>query len=148
MEKLMEQASVKWIQNQTFLGTDSTNHSIVLSSVADGKGVKPSDMLLVSLAACTAIDVVEILRKKKTPLSNLEIKVTGKQDANPPWAFRNIHMKFLVSGRDLTEKNLSQAIELSEGKYCSVAATIRGVAKITWDFEILPDFLSSDKIQL
>ncbi len=143
----MGHTSVKWIQNQTFLGTDSTNHSIVLSSVTDGKGVKPSDMLLVSLAACTAIDVVEILRKKKTPLSILEIEVNGEQDADPPWAFRTIHMKFLVSGRGLTEKNLSQAIELSEGKYCSVAATIRGVAKITWNFEILPDFEDSEKIQ-
>ena len=56
-----------------------------------------------------------------------------------PGLFGHIHMKFLASGRGLTEKNLRQAIVLSEGKYCSVAATIRGVAKITWDFEILPE---------
>jgi putative redox protein len=143
----MGQASIKWIRNQTFIGMDSSFHSIVLSGTADEEGVKPSDMLLVALATCTAISVVEILRKKKTPLSNLEIKVSGQQDAKPPWTFRAIHMKFLVSGKDLTEKNLHQAIEISEAKYCSVAATIRGVAKITWDFEILPEFESSDLIQ-
>jgi putative redox protein len=143
----MGQASAKWIQNQTFLGMDSSNHSIVLSGVPDGKGVNPSEMLLVALATCTAISVVEILRKKKTPLGNLEIKVFGEQDADPPWTFRAIHMKFLASGRGLTEKNLHQAIEISEARYCSVAATIRGVAKISWDFEILPEFESSNLIQ-
>jgi putative redox protein len=143
----MGQASIKWIRNQTFIGMDSSNHSILLSGTADEEGLKPSDMLLVALATCTAISVVEILRKKKTPLSNLEIKVSGQQDSNPPWTFRAIHLKFLVSGKDLTEKNLHQAIEISEAKYCSVAATIRGVAKITWDFEILPEVESSDLVQ-
>jgi putative redox protein len=143
----MGYASVKWVHDQTFLGIDSANHSIVMSGVADGTGVKPSEMLLVALATCTAISVVEILRKKKTPLSNLEIKVFGEQDTDPPWTFRTIHMKFLVSGSSLTEKNLHQAIEISEARYCSVAATLRGVAKITWEFEILPESVSSDLIQ-
>lgn len=134
----MGQASVQWVQNKTFIGIDSTNHSVVLSSPADGIGMKPSDMLLVALASCTAVDVVGILEKKQTPLTSLEIRVDGQQDADPPWTYRNIHMTFLVKGKGLTEKNLDQAIQLSEEKYCSVAATIRGVSNITWDYQILP----------
>jgi len=135
----LAQASVQWIQNNTFLGIDSTGYSVVLSSQSDGIGMKPSDMLLVALASCTAVDVVEILKKKKSHLTSLEIKVIGEQDSDPPWTFRHIHMKFLVRGQGLSEKNISQAIRLSEEKYCSVAATIRGVANISWGFEILPD---------
>lgn len=135
----MGQATVQWVQNKTFIGIDSTNHSVVLSSPADGIGIKPSDLLLVALASCTAVDVVEILKKKKTPLTSLEIKVNGEQDADPPWPFRKIHMTFLVKGEGITERNLTQAITLSEEKYCSVAATIHGVATVTWDYQILAE---------
>ncbi len=73
---------VKWLQNKQFVGTDSSRHSVVLSSQDEGNGVgvKPSDMLLVALAACTAVDVVDILAKKRTPVSSLEIEVRGEQD--------------------------------------------------------------------
>lgn len=99
--------------------------------------MKPSDLLLVALSACTAVDVVDILAKKRTPVSGLEITASGEQDANPPWAFRKIHLKYQLSGENLTPKNVAQAIQLSEEKYCSVAATLRGVAEITTEFEIL-----------
>ena len=134
----MNQTRIKWVENKTFLGIDSTNHSVVLSSPDDGTGMKPSELLLVALASCTAMDVVNILRKKKTPLASLEISVEAEQEAEPPWTFKHIHLKFLLSGNGLTEKSVSQAIHLSEEKYCSVAATIRGVTNISWEFEILP----------
>jgi putative redox protein len=94
---------------------------------------------LVALAGCTAVDVVDILSKKRTPLTSLEIQVSGEQDPNPPWPFRKIQVKYIISGKGLTDKNVAQAIELSEQKYCSVAATVRGVAEITTSFEILPE---------
>jgi putative redox protein len=93
----------------------------------------------VALASCTAVDVVDILAKKRTPLSSLEIQASGQQDSDPPWAFREIHLKYLLKGKGLTEKSVEQAIHLSEEKYCSVAATVRGVAKISVEFEILPE---------
>jgi putative redox protein len=94
-------------------------------------------MLLVALASCTAVDVVEILEKKKINLTLLEISATGEQDQDPPWTFRKIHLLYKVKGDGLTEKAVQQAIHLSETKYCSVAATIRGVAEITTSYEIL-----------
>jgi len=130
---------VQWVGGQKYLGTDSTKHSIIMSSAAEGIGVKPSETLLLALAACTAHDVVEILAKKRTPLTSLEIITTSEQDPTPPWPFRKIHLKYRVSGRGLTDKAVEQAILLSEEKYCSVAATIRGVAEITTEYEILTE---------
>jgi putative redox protein len=71
------------------------------------------------------------------PLSYLEISVSGEQDQDPPWTFRKIHIFYRIDGKNLTEKAVSQAIHLSEEKYCSVAATIRGTAQITTEFEIV-----------
>ncbi|MBI9051456.1 MAG: OsmC family protein [Anaerolineaceae bacterium] len=133
----MAEAKVQWLGGGTYLGVDSTQHSVVLSTPTDNVGMKPSEMLLVALASCTAVDVVNISAKKKQPLSSLEIQVKAEQDENPPWPFRKIHLHYVASGEGLTDAALSKAIELSEEKYCSVSATVRGVAEITTSFEIV-----------
>ncbi len=129
--------TVQWVSGKRFVGVDSTNHAVVLSSKDEGVGVKPSDMLLIALATCTAVDVVEILSKKRVRLDSLEIITTGEQDADPPWTFRQIHLKYCLSGQGLTAKAAEQAIQLAEEKYCSVSATLRRTVKITTEFEIL-----------
>lgn len=135
----MGTATVRWISGKQFIGIDSTQHSVVLSTPDEGVGIKPSDLLLIAVASCTAVDVVEILSKKRMPLDHLEINCTGEQDSDPPWAFRRIHLRFVVGGRNLTEKAVAQAIQLSGEKYCSVAATVRATAHITTEFEILEE---------
>lgn len=133
-------STVKWIGGRHFVGVDSGNHSVVLSGQSDGIGVKPSEMLLVALAACSAVDVVEILEKKRLKLDLLEVVITGERDPDPPWPYRKIHVAYRLAGEGLTDKAVSQAISLSQDKYCSVAATVRGVAQITTEHEILsPD---------
>jgi putative redox protein len=129
--------TVHWLSGKRFVGIDSTDHAVVISSKDEGVGVKPSDLLLIALASCTAVDVVEILAKKRLPLDSMEIITTGEQDADPPWTFRKIHMEFRLSGQSLTDKAVEQAIHLAEEKYCSVAATVRATAEITTEFEIL-----------
>lgn len=135
----MGTATVQWIGGKKFVGTDSTNHSVVLSTASEGVGMKPSELLLIAVASCSAVDVVEILTKKRMTLDELKISVTGEQDADPPWTYRKIHMCFSMRGGNLTAKAVEQAIQLSEEKYCSVAATIRATAEITTEFEILPE---------
>jgi putative redox protein len=135
----MGQVTVTWVQNEQFVGTDSTNHSIVLSTATEGTGNKPSDLLLIALGACTGVDVVGILEKKRQNFTGLQIKVTGQQDADPPWTFRKIHIEYIVRGKGLVDKAVQQAIDLSEEKYCSVSATVRGVAEITKSFQIVED---------
>ncbi len=134
------QTTLRWVpEGKRFLSTDSTGHSVVLATPEENIGMKPSELLLSALAGCTSVDVVEILAKKRTPLSQLEVQVSAEQDADPPWTFRKIHLSFLLKGKDLTEKNVQQAIQLSEENYCSVAASLRGTVEITYSFEILPD---------
>ncbi len=135
----MATATVKWIGGKQFVGIDSTCHSVVLSTADEGVGVKPSELLLIAVASCSAVDVVEILAKKKMHLVRFEVSATGEQDQDPPWTYRKIRIHYRLTGPDLTEKAVHQAIELSHTKYCSVAATIRDTAEITTDFEILEE---------
>ena len=134
----MPTTTVRWITGKQFVGADSNNHTVVISGEDEPNGLRPSELLLLSLSSCTAYDVVEILSKKRKPLSMLEIITTGDHDPEAPWPYRTIHMKFRLSGKDLTNKAVEQAIDLSEKKYCSVSATVRGVAKITTEYEIIP----------
>ena len=135
----MAQAKIIWVENHQFVGIDSSKHSVVLSSQDENNavGMKPSDLLLVALASCTAVDVVQILEKKRTPLSSMRIEVTGDQEKDPPWTFKAIHMDFKVAGMNLRSDDVKKAIELSENKYCSVSASLKGNVNITHSFEIL-----------
>ena len=136
---MADQTRLSWIPGtKTYISTDSTGHSVVLSTPKDNTGMKPSELLLSALAGCTSVDVVSILEKKKTPLSKLEIQVSSEQDADPPWTFRKVHMHFIIQGEGLTNSNVKHAIDLSEEKYCSVAATICGTTHITTSYEIVP----------
>jgi putative redox protein len=133
----MGEVQVTWVQDMQFVGTDSTQHSVVMSAPGEKSvGMKPSELLLVSLAGCTGVDVVNILRKKRLHLSNLHITVTGEQDPKPPWTFRKMHIHYRVTGKGLSAKAVEQAIQLSEEKYCSIAATLRAGVEISWDYEI------------
>jgi putative redox protein len=135
----MKSAVVRWAGGGRFIGTDHNNHSVVLSTNDEGIGMNPSALLLVAVASCSSVDVVEILAKKRYKLQSLEVNIEGEQDADPPWTYRKINLKYTLRAKGLLEKDVAQAIHLSEEKYCSVAATVRGVAKITTSYEILPE---------
>ena len=135
----MAEVSVQWIGGERFVGIDRTQHSLVMSTRREGVGVRPSDLLLVALGACSAVDVVGILQKKRVDLRGLDIKVTGEQDPDPPWTFRKIHIEYILRGKGMTDRAVQQAIKLSEEKYCSVSATVSGVAAMTHSYQILED---------
>ena len=100
----MGSATVQWIGGKRFVGIDSTNHSVVLSTADEGVGMKPSELLLVALASCTSVDVVEIMTKKRQPLASLNVQITGEQESDPPWTYRKIHVKYIVSGKNIIVK--------------------------------------------
>ncbi len=132
--------TLRWIPGgKRFVSTDSTGHSVVMSTPDENSGMKPSELILSALAGCASVDVVSILSKKRIPLSHLEVQVSAEQDADPPWIFRKIHAKFILKGEGLIEKDVEQAIALSEEKYCSVSATLRSSVEITTSYEILKD---------
>ncbi|MEJ2012455.1 MAG: OsmC family protein [Anaerolineales bacterium] len=128
-----------WTGGQQYVGTDSGKHSIVISSHDEQNhtGMRPSDLLLLSLASCSAYDVVSILQKKRIELNSLRVSVTAEQAPDPPWTFKQINLEFTVQGKGLNQKALDQAIELSLTGYCSVAATVSGKAQLTFEGRII-----------
>ena len=137
----MSTVSLKWIDSQFMLGTDSLGHPVTIGSwpelAPEWAGLKPSDLLLLSAASCSAFDVVMILKKQREPLAGLDIQCSGIQEADPPFKFTAIHLHYIVRGAVNTHK-LERAIELSENKYCSVVNTLRSVVAITSDYEFAP----------
>ena len=138
---MTKNVSVTWLQKKQFVGIGNSKRSVVMSGQDEDNviGVSPSEMLLLGLAGCSAYDVVGILEKKKATLTGLEVKVSGEQEADPPWPYRQIHLEYIVRGKGLTDKNVGDAIHLSETKYCSVAATVRPTAEITTSFQIIAE---------
>jgi putative redox protein len=133
------QTRLIWCGEGLYVGIDQGRHSVVISTQGeDAVGMKPSDLLLVALASCTAVDVTGILRKKRQGLKDLEIVADGSQDDDPPWSFRKIHLTYKLRGDSLDPSAVERAIELAEGRYCSVSASLRPQVEITWSYKILP----------
>ena len=138
--------ALKWtgVGSKLFVGRDSFGRVITTGSWPNNgesewqewNGIKSSDLLLLSLASCSAYDVVLILERQRQTLTGLYLDVTGNNAPEPPYQFTDIHVHYVVEGVNLDPQKVGRAIALSEEKYCSVAATIRGVAKLTHSFEI------------
>ncbi|HVB32821.1 MAG TPA: OsmC family protein [Patescibacteria group bacterium] len=132
----MQAARVLWIENERFLVTTPSGHSIALDSNRERNSAPGAmEMLLAALGACTATDVALILRKKRQKLTGLEVSVRGKRAATPPAVWTEIELDYRLTGI-LNEKAVRDAIELSQSKYCSVAAMLGRVASITYRYEI------------
>lgn len=101
----------------------------------EGKGVRPMQALLMSLAGCSSIDVVSLLKKMRQPLVDMRVEVNGHRVDAVPAVFEKIHMQFFLKGK-LDEEKAKKAIGMSVEKYCSVAKMLDKTAEITWSFEI------------
>lgn len=95
------------------------------------------EMLLVSVAGCTAVDVISILQKKRQDVTDYNVEITGTRAEDHPRKFVTFHVHHIVHGRGVSEKAVADAVELSDTKYCSVAATVRPTAEITTTYEIV-----------
>jgi putative redox protein len=132
----VSETTVTWTgERLRFIGQPSWGGTLDLDGIAGGSGAKPSDLLPISLATCTAYDVVVILRKQRQDLRGLRVVTESDQDPDPPFTFRTIHMHFVFSGQ-VDEHKAIRAVELSESKYCGVAASLRATVRITHSVEI------------
>jgi len=131
---------VKWIDGLRFVATDSTGHSIVMDASkqggGEGSGFSPLQLLLAALGGCTGIDIVDIMRKQRQQMDDLEIVVSGERVEEPPRVYKDIDVKYIVKGKDIKEKAVQRAIRLSEDKYCSVGAMLKAKAKVTSSYTI------------
>ena len=120
-----------------FIGTPPSGHAQLIDTKGDRHAApSPMEMLLVSVAACTAADVISILAKKRQDVTEYQVEVTGERKEDHPRAFTRFLVNHIVHGRDVSEKAVADAVELSDTKYCSVAATVRPTAEIVTSFEV------------
>ncbi|WP_455235039.1 OsmC family protein [Thiogranum longum] len=133
-------ARIKWVQDATFLGESGSGHAVVMDGPPDhggrNLGVRPMEMLLLGMGGCTAFDVVSILRKSRQSVSDCVAEIEAERAASDPKIFTAIHVHFIVTGRQLSEKHVARAIQLSAEKYCSASIMLARSAEITHDYEI------------
>jgi putative redox protein len=133
--------SVNWIDGMLMVGKSHSGHSITMDGPPEiggnNLGVRPMEMLLLGVAGCTMIDVVTTLKKMRQDLTNCETKLSAERADEHPKVFTDIHIQFIVKGKDLDPKKVEKAITLSAEKYCSASIMLGKTASITHDFEIV-----------
>ena len=133
--------SVNWVDGMLMVGKSHSGHSITMDGPpeigGDNLGVRPMEMLLLGVAGCTMIDVVTTLKKMRQELTHCETKLSAERADEHPKVFTDIHIQFIVKGKDLDPKKVDKAITLSAEKYCSASIMLGKTASITHDFEIV-----------
>lgn len=130
--------TVKWAGDEFFIGTSPSGHSVAIDTKGDRHSAPtPVEMLLVALAACTAADVISVLLKKRQKVTVYNVQVSGTRVDDHPRKFTAFHVHHIVQGHDVSEQAVAHAVELSDQKYCSVAATVRPTAEITTSYEVI-----------
>jgi putative redox protein len=134
----MQTAKVQWIGEQKFVATSPSGHALAMDSDrSSNTGAGPMELLLMALGACTATDIVIIMEKKRQKLESLDVICSGERATDYPQVWSKLEILFRLRGK-LEESAVERAIQLSEEKYCSVAATLKKSADLTWRYEILP----------
>ncbi|MBK7708148.1 MAG: OsmC family protein [Acidobacteria bacterium] len=138
MSDIQAKAVVQWAGDDLYIGTSPSGHSITVDTKGENKTApSPVELLMIAVAGCTAVDVVSILQKKRQKITAYRAEISGTRREDHPRAFTSFHIHHLVYGHDVSEQAVARAIELSDTKYCSVAATVRPAAEIETTFEII-----------
>jgi putative redox protein len=138
MEKQNTHAIIRYAGDDLFVGISPSGHAQVLETDhRRGRAATPMELLLIALGSCTAVDVIAILQKKRAQVTDYQVVVQGTRQADDPRKFTRMEVQHIVRGRNVSEKALAQAIELSETKYCSVAATLRPTVEIVSTYQII-----------
>ncbi len=133
-------AIIKFSGDDLFIAITPSGHAQVLDTNSErGSAPSPVELLLIALGSCTGIDVISILKKKRQHVTDYRIEVSGQRRAQHPRAYTRMQVRHILRGRNLSEKAVAQAIELSEAKYCSVAATLRPTVEIVSSFQIIEE---------
>ena len=130
----MIEASLNWTDQDRFVGSATSRHSIVMDAGKEKTASSPMELVLLALCGCTASDVVGILRKKREPFTGLEVRAKGERADGYPAVYTSIHLTYLVRGQ-VSRKAMEDAVRLSKEKYCSVSAMLEKTAKITYTIE-------------
>lgn len=134
-------ARIKWVENVCFMGESETGHAVILDGAPDAGGrnlgMRPMEMLLIGMGACTSFDVVTILKKSRQSVSDCVAEIDAMRADEIPKVFTKIHVHFVVTGADLNPVQVERAVKLSAEKYCSASIMLGKSAEVTHDFEIV-----------
>lgn len=140
METVKGTVNIRWAGARMMLGIDSRGSAIPIGFNREKdpawNAVKPSDLLLLAAASCSAYDVIDILQKQREPLEGLDIQCSGEQIKEQPYNFVHLHLKYIIKG-EVNPQKVERAIKLSEDKYCSVLATLRPSLEFSSEYEIV-----------
>jgi putative redox protein len=135
-----KKATIHFAGNDFFVGVSPSGHAQAIETdSARSSAATPMELLLLALGSCTGVDVITILKKKRQQVTDYRIEVSGERREEYPRSYTRLFVKHIVRGRGVSEAALASAIELSETKYCSVAATLRGSAEIVTSYEIVEE---------
>jgi putative redox protein len=137
MSENWKEVSVSWKGGMVFTGKNKRGDIIEMGTMDEPAGVSPMELLLMGVAGCTGMDIVSILAKKREPLQDLRVQVSGKRAETYPMIYTDIKVIYYLWGEGLSTKAIEQAIQLSEEKYCSASAMLRAVAKFQSTYQIL-----------
>ena len=126
-----------WTGEMAFVGANSSGGTVQMGAYDGKPGVGPMQLLLFGLAGCTGMDIVSILEKKRIKINDMKIKVTATRASDFPMIWTDIHVTYLVWGKNISVKDLEHAIKLSEEKYCSVGIMLGKSSTITSEYRIL-----------
>ena len=133
-------ARIKLAEGMTFVAESGSGHAVVVDAAPDigGKdlGPRPMELVLMGTGACTAIDVMHILRKGRQPVTDCVVEVEAERASDDPKVFTSIKLRYIVTGRGLAAAQVERAIKLSKEKYCSATIMLAATAKISFDFEV------------
>ncbi len=133
-------ARIKWVEQATMLGEAGSGHAVVMDGPPEhgGRniGVRPMEMLLIGMGGCTEFDVLHILQRARQEVTDCVVELEAERADADPKVFARIHVHFIVSGKNLNEKQVARAISLSADKYCSASIMLGKTAEITHDYEI------------
>ena len=134
-------ARIKWIENVTFLGETESGHCLVMDGAAEAGGrnlgPRPMETVLVGTGACSAFDVIMILKKGREAVKDCVVELSAERAGSDPKVFTKIHFHFIVTGTGLNPGKVERAIKLSADTYCSATAMLAKTANVTHDFEIV-----------
>jgi putative redox protein len=132
--------SVKWLDGVSFVGESETGHAVVLDGAPENGGrnigMRPMEMLLIGMGACTSFDVVAILKKARQPIIDCVAAIDATRADEIPKVFTKIHVHFVITGNNLNEAQVERAVKLSAEKYCSASIMLSKSVEITHSFEV------------
>src|SRR2546421_7497748 len=138
MSEKEAKATIHFAGNDFFVGVTPSGHAQAIETdSARDSAATPMELLVIALGSCTGVDVISILKKKRQQVTDYRIEVNGERRQEHPRAYTRLFVKHIVRGHDVSEEAVARAIELSDQKYCSVAATLRGSAQIVTSYEII-----------